>query len=296
MTHINNDFDHARNRFYSGYKNFNNFKNIDDDVIKEIDERIENYKKTRKERYSFYMSNHKSKEYMNVLNHLYSIRDLSYDEKILFIIRYFDPEMKLLKLYFESEAIDEDEIRKEENDFVRNSLLDTNFEFSSKCREIAGISDRLVVKYELIFFKRYLSKELKFNVKKDFIQKFFRTYPINKVNLEISDEELANIVKNAQDYKKKYGIPSINDLLFQLSEQRSILNISGKSVKELFIFMMYVLDEEFKALHIYDEYCNWDLISSECRNELGFFNRDFIQSEVKFAEDNPNNPINLTLF
>ena len=60
--------------------------------------------------------------------------------------------------------------------------------------------------------------------------------------------------------------------------------------------MMYVLDEEFKALNIYYEFCNYDLISAECRKELGFYNKDFIESEKKFAEVNPDNPINLKLF
>ncbi|MBO5475499.1 MAG: hypothetical protein J5982_03205 [Bacilli bacterium] len=296
MSYYNDNYSIARKRFYSIYKNFNGFRDINEDVIKRIDELIQKYKNTHIEETSFYLRNFKSREYMNLLNYLYYKKDLTYDEKVLFIIRYFDPELKLLNLYFESDTTDREDIEKEENDFIRNSQLDANLEFSSKCHEIIGISDPYIVKYELVFFKRCLSKELKFNIKKDFINKFFRTYPIEKVNLSISDEELETIIQNARDYKKKYGVPSFNDLLFQLSEQKSIINISGKSIKELFIFMMYVLDEEFRALHIYNEYCKWDLISAECRRELGFYNKNFIESERRFAEDNPDNPINLTLF
>lgn len=296
MSNFYNEYDIARKRIYSSYSYFKYFKDINDEVIKKIDELIQNYRKTHIERTSFYMRNLKVKEYINVLNYLYYMKDLTFDEKILFIIRYFDPKLILLNMYFELGTTDEEEIYKEENDFIRSSLIDSNLDFLSKCHEIVGISDPLIIKYELLFFKNYLSKDLKFNIKKDFIQKFFRTYPISKVNLTISEEELESIIQNARDYKEKYGVPSFNDLLFQLLEQRSILNISGKSVKELFIFMMYVLDEEFKALNIYYEFCNYDLISAECRKELGFYNKDFIESEKKFAEVNPDNPINLKLF
>lgn len=296
MSYINDDYNTARTRFYEQGKKFNSFKDINDKAIKKIDELIAKYKRTHIEHTTIYMPNTKVKEYLGVLKYLTVSRDLSFDEKILFIIRFFDPELKLLKLYFESEVYDKEEIKNEDNDFVKSSLNEVNFEFVAKCREEVGITDQIIIQYELSFFKNYLSKELKFNVKKDFIHKFFRTYTVDSINFKISDEELEIIIKNALAYKKKYGIPSLNDILFQLSEQRSSLSVTGKSKRELFIFMIYVLDQDFKALQIYDEYCNWDAIRNECHKEIGFYNQDFVRAEVKFAKANPDNQINLSLF
>lgn len=296
MSYINDDYSIARKRFYEQGKKFNNFKDINDKTIKKIDELITRYRSTHIKHTSFYIPNVKVAEYSGVLKYLTVSKDLSFDEKILFIIRFFDPELKLLKLYFESEVYDKEEIKNEDNDFVKSSLNEVNLEFMAKCREEVGITDQIIIQYELSFFKNYLSKELKFNVRKNFIQKFFRSYPVDGINFKISNEELEIIIKNALAYKKKYGIPSLNDLLFQLSEQRSSLSVTGKSKRELFIFMIYVLDQEFKALKIYDEYCNWDAIRNECHKEIGFYNQDFVKSEVKFAKANPDNPINLTLF
>ncbi len=296
MEAYTNEYDTIRKIFYSSNSKFKNFRNIDKNVIEKIDKLIKIYQEKIMVTSVFTIHNSRTNEYTNLLKYLLSDNKLSFDEKILFVIRYFDPELKALYLFLDSDCMEAKDLQSEDNDFIISSFKEINTEFASDCRNLIGIYDSFLIQYELLFFKYYRAEELKFNIRKDYTKKFFRLYPVSRLYLNISDEELDRIIKSAHDYKNKYGIPRFNDLMFQLLEQPSLLDITGNSVKELFVFMIYVIDEEFKALRLYDEYCNWSQINTQCFKTLGFSNQDFVTSEIKFAEDNPKVLNNIPLF
>jgi hypothetical protein len=286
-TPYDTNFQVTRKKFYQGSHKFNYFRGVNEQELERIDELIESYKERIPKKGYSYLPNSNTHDYMNILNYLIHSKSLEYDDKVLFLIRYYDPDLKLLTLYLESDRMDKKEIEEETNEYVKKELMEKkeklDVEFQVKCREIAGIYDPMLIQYEQILAKR-LNKVLRFNVKKDYIKSFFNKYVTDDINLTVTEEELNDCLTAAREYKEKYGIPNINDLAYQLLNQSNVIDI--KSNKKAMIFMIYVLDEELKCYDIYEEYCNWKEISKECIENVGFFNKELIDKEIKYSRDN----------
>lgn len=293
------DFDKAKKKFYQYECHFNGFKGVDETKLQRIDVLVEEYKRKYVMNNTSYIPMYSdTQQYGRLLAHLANRKDIKWDEKMLFIIRYYDPELKLLQLYLQTFNIDPELIKNEDNDYIKADLLEykTNIdlEFEKQCRSLIKIYDPNIIKYEKKLSRVLQSEKLKFGVKKDYLKLFFTTYITADTNLKITDEELTSIISEAREYKRKYGLPSINDLAFQLIEQPRLIGI--KTARKAMIFMIYILDEQFKAFHFYDEYGNWNDIQKMCFLELGFYNIDFVKNEVRFDRENHDTSTTLSLF
>lgn len=299
MGQIYAELEVVKNKFYQHEVSFNGFKGVDEDKLRSIDALIEEYRSKYVKNNSSYISIFENtQEYARLLAYLTGNTSLSWDDKMLFLIRYYDPELKILDLYWQYNDISKDQIINEKNDYIREDLLEhknsTTTDFELKCRSLFKIYDPGIIKYEKKLFRVLKINEFKFGIKRDYLKFFFESYAPPHINLSMSDSELSKIVEAAHEYKKKYGIPTINDLAFQLTQQSKLIGI--RNARNAVIFMIYILDEQFKAFHIYDEAGDWNMIRKMTFSELGFFNKSFTLSEVKFDRDNHNDLTSLSKF
>lgn len=296
---IYGELDIVKKKFYQYEICFKGFKGVDEDKLRNIDALIEEYKQEDVKNNIGYISfGNNTQEYARLLVYLTGRADLSWDDKMLFVIRFYDPELKLLDLYLETYSIDNNAIKNESNAYIKEDLINKknkiDLEFANKCRSLIKIYDPGIIKYEKKLFKALKSNGLKFGIKKDYLTAFFESYVTPNTDLRVTDDELKRIIEDAREYKKRYGLPTINDLAFQLTQQR--IGIGIKSAKKAMIFMIYTLDEEFKAFHIFDEYGNWNEIQKMCFAELGFYNKNFVNNEIKFDRVNHDTSTTLSLF
>lgn len=284
------EYDVCKSKFYNQQHKFNNFKDITDEKINEIDELVKNYKELIKPILSSVEDFQKaSQEYAQILYVALSDDDLTWDEKMLLVIRYMDPELKLADLYLGMESIRTQTIIEEkDNPFAVKDLIAAKkkkeFELIKKSREAIGIYDVNLLKYELKLYNK-LANSLKFNTKSDYTTTFFSSYVTDKTNLDINDNEHTAVKLAARSYKNKYGIPTINDLSYQLLNQSKIIGIRTSHLA--MPFMIYVLDSGFKALKIYEENSVWSKINNATKSELGFKCKEFVINEARFIDENP---------
>lgn len=281
------DFATLRKKLLDHQKEFNGFKNINDKNLDYINNKIKEFNELSKKTRFIYAINPQNKKYAEALSIIVDDRNMTYDEKIYFLIKVLDPELKMHSLSLEFGTVTTKEINEEESEYSKNELLEVRnqqqSEMQTYIRNQIGFYDSNLHLYEKYYIVRFCrDEELVFNVKKDYIKNLLSIFFSTEGNLEIPVEDLERIIKLAKEYVDTYGIPNINDLAYQLTIQFKVLGIS--KLKEKIIFLIYVVDKKFKAYEIYDTECTWEQIKKSCINELGFYEKDFVNAEILYDQ------------
>lgn len=270
--------------YYKRMKNVTQEK-IDEIIDKMIPEFEEFFKEHNK---SMYFYDSRGSHYLDCIQYLlynFKCKELTYDEKVLFLILCCDPECKILDNYENTEIMSKDEILDAElpdREFLndkRNSQIEG---FKSRCRSDVGFFDTDIISFE----RDYVNKILK---KTDFNTKINKDYTSNLLNMfkddsfiKISDTDFKRVSDTAMFYlssvSNNTSAITSNAILFQ----NDILKLRNNA--ERFIFFILVIDPELDAYKIYEDHCNMKKMKPVFIERFGFYEPLLIQIEKKYHE------------
>lgn len=274
-----------RKKFYQYINFFKKFDGITPEMIENIKQDAKDFKEKHLDEYldkGDILSAYKKAMSILVNNH-----NLSFDEKVLYIIFIFDPNLITFKDFIASDIITKDEIKRETNELEKEAMIleresqtDT---YAMNVRKQIGFFENYLLVVERTYFKKYLrNNELVENVGKDCSDTLFELAVLMNSFKNIDALEYQELKEKAEEYLRLFPTPDFNTVIYHILNQNSILNL--KSIKEQFIFLIMVMDPELKALEIYEEECIWSSIKDRCEEEINFYHKDVFKLEKLYAE------------
>lgn len=227
--------------------------------------------------------------YQNAIRFLDNDINLTYDEKVIFLIRLLDPTLKMLMIY--QDAVNSKPRYKDMIPILTKGhlfALDTEEEkLKEEIINNLGFYDPLLLKYEGLY-KRILqthetldkTTDLKLNYTK-YVSSIIH---LDSLSLRISPDELDAVVEEAEEYLKIYPKPALNDLLFQLLHETGTMDY--EKFKTKLIFIICVLDRDLKYKDIYDTNYNLVTIRNKIASIFGCYHQFLMDLEQKFVKDN----------
>ncbi len=272
---------------YKKRRQFRHFVRINSESSKKIDSLMNSFISTVRSVAATYGT--EETLYSKALAFVNSNFYLNYDEKIIFLIRLLDPTLKMLSLY--NSVLDEHNIvatcpRTYENKII---FLDKEIEEELKKRAIEtfGFYDASLIKYEHIYRTNVLladSQEKTTDVKINYAKHVSQRINLNEIDLRVDNEELEEIMEQANDYLKMYPTPSLNDLVFQLLFESG--ELTAISFRNQLIFIMIVLDRDLRYKNVYDNNYNFVTIKNKISQIFGCYYQFLMDLELKYAKDN----------
>ena len=211
--------------------------------------------------------------------------DLTYDEKLVFLIEVIDPDLITYKVHKETETISPLDLAKAK-DANEKSLI-----IIKKAQEAKIIEDTVRSKLKfydrnLALYEKYYSsliknrKNFEETPKKDLTPLIFA----NSSNItfdSITNERFEEINKIAQNWIATTNSEGDNKrAAFNLIYQENLLGLTNTIEK--IIFFILTVDPNLKALTIYSENGKWEQIKEEMILALGFYSKELIKSEEKY--------------
>lgn len=267
---------------YEERNSFNFFENMSDEKSHNFEKKVYEFLEVLKKVSDNYLGVDYALNYENALCFLTSNHSLSFDEKIMFLIRIVDPHLEIYNIY---KRYSNNKVRIR-NGHIISLTKEIEEEFKQKVEQLFGFYSSYLVRYEELYLEHYLNKKrnLSKNVSIDYVRAFLNSFDIKEINLDIDVDELEAIIKHAEEYIKEYGIPSINDLLYQLKFEIQKSNM--RSVRDKIIFLIYVLDSDMRYAKIYNSHYNLQTIKNEIEASCGSYNPLLLDLELKYIKDN----------
>lgn len=266
-------------RVFGHIVDFKNFKDIDENRLYEIEEKVLMYKdkkNSNKEKYKFaidYLSNSRN----------YPLSD--FDSKMVFLILYCDSALIHLHKYIEMSFISEYQIKNLTNKDDVKQALEVNrckiYRFQQDIRDILGFYESNLINLEFAFFKRFYSdKVLLDNIKMDMTG----LIPMNSIcyslMCNLTQQNKQRIIYKSDVYlnyiNENNKELSINTLIFNTFYQSEILRL--ENVAEKLFFFISTIDRKCQALHCFENLKGSRGIE-EIENILGFYDEHFIKAE-----------------
>lgn len=274
---------------YTKKRQFRQFVRIDSESSRKIDNLMNVFYDTIKSISAKY-GNEEQTLYSSALNFVNSNFYLTYDEKIVFLIRLLDPTLKMLSLYNEvlsDEQRQIDSAPKTRENRIISLDKEVEEELKRKITEEFGFYDASLIKYEHIYRNALLlatPKEKTTNVKINYAKHIAKEVNLNEIDLRIDSDELEEIIERASEYLKKYPTPSLNDLVFQLLFESGELDV--KSFRNQLIFIIVVLDKNLRYKEIYENNYHLIAIKNQISQLFGCYYQFLMDLELKYVKDN----------
>lgn len=281
----NMNLDVMRRKFYQYINFFKDFDGITPEMIENIKEDAKSFKEK-------YLDEYLNKgdiltAYKKAMSILVNNHRLSFDEKTLYIIFIFDPNLITFKDFIASDIITKKEIKQETNELVKEAMIleresqtDT---YMMNVRKQIGFFENDLLKLEKTYFKKFLKdNELIKSVGKDCSSTLVELTTIMNSFKNIDEKKYQELKNKAEEYLRLFPTPDFNTVIYHILNQNNILNL--KSIKEQLIFLIMVMDPELKALEIYEEECIWSSIKERCEEEINFYHKDVFKLEKLYAE------------
>lgn len=254
----------------SNYKEYNKFKNISIEQLKQIITLADNFKKTSFEKLRVrnyrkvlqYLSTGYGKTKLLSTRGYYNDTNPSYDENMAFVIAALDPTCELFKAYISCEST----MKK--------------FDKESIARNKIGFFSKILLEAEKDYYFKYINKLLT-NVNEDntkylsLLCKMFRSFD----NLE---ENRLNELKDLSIIWNKYTNDNskFQTCIYNLLHQSDLLSTS--ILEEKLAFFINCVDPELKILDIYEEECTYPRIEARIKEEFGYYLKDLINLEKEY--------------
>ena len=230
----------------------------------------------------------------NAINYLNQDFYLTYDEKLIFLIRLIDPTLKLLSFY--QNLLEDNKIGLDSTPIVKgNVLFSLTKESEDKLADYSysqfGFYEPLFIKYEAIYKKKLVREETfdkTTNLRMNYTKYITRSLNLNDISLSVNCEEIDEIISEANEYLKQYPNPNLNDLMFQLLHESGTLDYN--KVRTKLIFIIFVLDKDLRYKQVYDANYNLVTIRNIISNMFGCYYQFLMELENKFIKDNFETP------
>lgn len=270
-------------KLYFNLCKFNEFKDIDENTLYEINEIVERFRK-RKE-------NINTNLYITAINYLtdqYNGMKFNFDVKMAFLILCCDPYFVHFNSFLEMQIISADEIDsldtlKEQNDakVIRNRQLK---ELKKNVIEILGYYDHNLINIEFSFFKAFYSDKILYkNIKAD-MNNLIDVISLNYLFInKLTNDEVASIITSSDQYLNYLfeNNCSINTILFNIFYQGKILKLDNNTQKLL--FLIATIDRDCRACLCFDTLPKI-YGKREIEDLLGFYNKNFIMAEKEYQK------------
>lgn len=274
-------------------RDFRNFEGIKPESSKKIDAATRIFF----DRLSSIQSTYGAKDtplFENAINYLNHDFYLTYDEKLIFLIRLIDPTLKLLSFY--QNLLKDNKTCSDTIPIVRsNVLFSLTKEEEDKLADYSssefGFYEPLFIKYEAIYKKKLLQEETQnktTDLKMNYTKYVTDSLRLKDISLSVNYEEIDEIISDANEYLKHYPNPNLNDLMFQLLHESGSLDYNKLRTK--LIFIIFVLDKDLRYKQVYDANYNLVTIRNIISNMFGCYYQFLMELENKFIKDNFETP------
>lgn len=275
-----------KHALYTRKKYFQKFDNITEEKYKEILNKVKKFTK------------HIEKEivlpelyfYMDALAYITeppNSNEMTYDEKIIFLIETIDPNLITLKIHNEIETITAVDVKIAKTSEEKQELLDKKTKESelieNKVREELKVYDRNLALYEKYYSAKIKNKKKFEEPPNKDLSPLILSESANISFENISEERYEEINKIAQNW-----IAITNDegnnkrSAYNIIYQNNLLNLKTKT--EQIIFYILTVDPNLSALTILYENANWKQIKEDMIQTIGFYSKDLIMLEKKYHE------------
>ena len=269
---------------------FGNFRrNVNKTQLRVIDEKVHEFSEKVKRFSKSTDFRDNATVYENALCYLAGNCGLTTNEKILFLIRLLDPSLEMYAMYkeYSNQIINEDE-----NGCIQNISLFEQSALKRKIEDKFGFYNPYLLKFEEICslyyrnvnYKKKNDTHLTTNLRLDYITSFIEEVKASGVTFEnLTTDKLENIIDSAYEYIKKYGKPSLNDLIFQLCYELKRDNI--ESLSDKVVFIIYVMDKDLIYSQIYDQTYSYSSMQKYIKEVMGTFNQALLDMELQFVDN-----------
>ena len=279
--------DYFINKFYRKEESSKGFRELSEERLSELSELIATKKDKTIDTLSPQENIEIYKKTLQYLTHPYIHFELeTFDERLAYLILMVDPNLTIYKEFLKLNLISSIEITKVEDLEERKRLINlrnqTISTYKSTIRKKLGFFDSKLLKYEEVFFKRFLSNHklitevgsnnhnhlmLKAKTLKDFDS--------------ITDERYEELMNIAQGWlslvpeQHNYKTASYN-----ITNQKKLLGLTT-SAEQLALFILLV-DSNLDILKIYEEESMMKNIQERIIDQFGFFEPELLTLERKF--------------
>lgn len=289
MAPIFKPVEYYTSKFYEKGKESKRFMDLTEDDLKELKKKVEDKRKMMSDTVTF-RSVHTPKfdVYQSALEYLTNptihLKYRTFDERVAFLIMMVDPELVLFREYLKLNVISKEEIAKVEDKKERAALLQKRnqaiLNFQSTVREKLGFYDAKLIKYEEMYFNKFLGeKELITEVGNNNQEAIiFRAKVLSNFD-SVSDERFEQLKDIAQGclsiapYDTKVATYSVIN-------QKKLLGLSGMA-EQLALFILLV-DSELDMLRIYEEESMMSEVEKRIIEQFGYYNPELLKLEKKF--------------
>lgn len=302
MTFFQKTPEFLRTKLYQKNKEFKEFKGLNIEDLVRIANKIYYKQEINQLTPQRFYPKDKLTKYTDTLtyltNPLIHTEIPSYDERIIFLIMSADPDLISFKEFLKSNIIplqsiekEKDPIKKEElNEQRKNAILD----LQSRIRKQIGFYDSKLIRYEEIYFKKFISElEIINKVKQDNITKLLAIMPFITSLDSITDVKYQELQKKAEIWHSLTNCE--NDLYtaaYSCVQQTQTIGL--ENILEQLVFFILISDPELNALKIYEEESRTDIIKERITEELHYYNPNLIKLEsiyhARFCPDKELSP------
>ena len=289
MAPIFKPVEYYTSKFYEKGKESKRFMDLTEDDLKELKKKVEEKRQMMSDNVTF-RAVHMPKfdVYQSALEYLTNptihLKYRTFDERVAFLIMMVDPELVLFREYLKLNVISKEEITKVEDKKERAALLQKRnqaiLNFQSTVREKLGFYDAKLIKYEEMYFNKFLGeKELITEVGNNNQEAIiFRAKVLSNFD-SVSDERFEQLKDIAQGclsiapYDTKVATYSVIN-------QKKLLGLSGMA-EQLALFILLV-DSELDMLRIYEEESMMSEVERRIIEQFGYYNPELLKLEKKF--------------
>ena len=281
-------FESIKKKLFKRNHMFTYFKYITDEDIKRIDTEIEKYKQRKEYSKNFLKKETNLENYVGVLLYLTNpnihLLLKTYDERILFLIKYIDPTLIINTAFLQTPITPTEDINKAENIEEKNYLTHKRQlelkTLENIIREKLDFYEPLLIRYELAYYNKFIkNKELTKNIKVDLTKELIYPNVITSFN-EISDEDYQELNKKAQIWLSINEEKDYKTVIFNILKQNEILKL--KNTEEKIAFFILTIDPELELLTIFEEESRTRNVIARSKEELGFYNEALIKIEKMY--------------
>ena len=279
MTFFYDSFNIVRTKFFQNHVKFTNFKDIDVNRLKELQNEILIYKDIH-----FKDNLIPRDKYILLLNYLITTQDYTYDEKLVFIISIFDPELKALNSFNNIVKLDKKVIDKLPPSNRKEELLEeykSQFKsFELDVRNQIGFFEPNLHKIERLFQKYIIEKyTLSQNIKINALIGFNNIIKDNKLeeNLILTNDEYEHVRNICLEYQNNYPNYKVKDAFYHAINQGAIININSSS--EIIVFLVELLDPTLSCFISYQEESTWKHMAERVDDTLAPYIKEIVELE-----------------
>lgn len=277
--------EYYKTKLYQREREFKKFEKLDEEDLAELAKRI--YHKQENRSVNSYFHKDKLTNYMETIKYLTNpqihMELKTYDERIAYLIMATDPELNAFKEFLKVDITSSKKINDEKDENTKKSLITQReseiLGLQSKIREKIGFYDSKLIKYEEVFFYKFIcQRELITDVKKDFISKAL--YLVNFVTSfnRITDERYEELKEKAELWKT---ITNKDHDLFTsaYNSMNQAETIGLKSTIEQLVFMVLTADPNLDCLRIYEEESMIQETKRRCTELFNYFDMNLVELE-----------------